>query len=89
MNIIDNDTNNCGIQFFLLVFVRMDIKKAAEPDASSLNTNNNQVYELTSEISNCTRSTKSFNLSSISSFVRLSNPSVPNFSTVKEAIAEP
>jgi hypothetical protein len=52
MNIIDNDTNNCGIQFFLLVFVRMDIKKAAEPDASSLNTNNNQVYELTSEISN-------------------------------------
>ena len=44
MNIIGTDTNICGIQFFLHVFVKIDIKKkAAEPDVSSLNTNNNQV----------------------------------------------
>ena len=43
MNIIGTDTNICGIQIFLHVFVKIDIKKAAEPDVSSLNTNNNQV----------------------------------------------
>jgi len=43
MNIIGNDTNICGNQNFILVFIKIDIKKAAEPDVSSLNTNINQV----------------------------------------------